>query len=211
LWSVGADYSHQEDRTYFKLDVSGYTISFEAMRVELDRPWMNDFVLQSRAWRWLNSAPLGTDNQNISDGASAADGKTPKGMMPFLPTALLLARNVTLTGGWSGDLRTTYDSHTSAGGSIGWGPFSFGGRTDSSDSSTYRKANVVGNTITFGSPQIIGYFVEVLPATPNPDSSLNWLAAAPAAKPLAAPQVDALSKRAQELLQKARAKKSGTR
>lgn len=212
LWSVGADYSHQENRTFFKLDLSGYTLSFEAMRVELDRPWMNDFVFHSRAWRWLNSAPLGTADKNISDGGDAAHGQTPKGLMPFLPTALLVARNVTLTGGWSADLKTTFDSQTSAGGSIGWGPFSFGGRTNSSDSSTYTKANVVGNTITFGSPQILGYFVEVLPPTPFPDPTLNWPQMTPAlTAPVAStPTTDPLLKRAQELLRQVRAK-SGTR
>jgi len=199
LWSVGADYSHQENRTFFKLDVSGYTLSFEVTRVELDRPWMNDFVFQSRAWRWLNSAPLGSANQNISDGADAAHGQMPKGLMPFVPTALLLARNVTLTGGWSSDLKTTFNSQTSAGGSIGWGPFSFGGRTNSSENSSYTKANVVGNTITFGAPQIIGYFVQVLPPSPFPDPDLNWPASAP---PTAAPFSDPLLKRATELLTK---------
>jgi hypothetical protein len=158
---------------------------------------MNDYVFQSHAWRWLNSAPLGSANQNISDGADAAHGQMPKGLMPFVPTALLLARNVTLTGGWSSDLRTTFNSQTSAGGSIGWGPFSFGGRTNSSESSSYTKANVVGNTITFGAPQIIGYFVQVLPPSPSPDPDLNWPASA---APSAAPFNDPLLKRATELL-----------
>jgi hypothetical protein len=71
---------------------------------------------------------------------------------------------------------------------------------------------VVGNTITFGSPQILGYFVEVLPPTPFPDPTLNWPQMTPAlTAPVAStPTTDPLLKRAQELLRQVRAK-SGTR
>jgi hypothetical protein len=167
LWSVGGDYSSEQNRTYFKLDVSGYTIDMELARVSIDRPWMDSAALKSRAWKWLDSSPY--FGQVISDGGDAASGVTPKGVMPFMPTGVLLARNVTLAGTWSADLKTTYDSHTTAGGSVGWGPFSFGGRTDLRESTSYVKANAAGNTISFSSPQILGFFVEVLPKSPDPD------------------------------------------
>jgi hypothetical protein len=171
LWSVGGDYSHEENRTYFKLDVSQYTLSADLTTVILDRPWMTSAVFYSDAWRWLASAP--DRNKLISDGTPVPTN--PDVIMPYLPTGVLLARNVSLKGAWSADLKTTFDQKTSAGGSIGWGPFSFGGRTNTSDSNTYRKAVANGNELSFVSPQIIGFFVEVLPKSPNPNmSDYKW-------------------------------------
>ena len=167
LWSFGADYSHQENRTYFDLDASGMNVSMELMRVVLDRPWMDDAVYTSHAWKWLKASPY--DKKLISDGGDTSAGTTPTGIMPFVPTGLLLARRVSLSGNWSHDLKTTFDSNTSSGASIGWGPFSFGGRYNASDASTYTKANAAGNTVQWDAPQIIGFFVEVLPRNPDPD------------------------------------------
>ena len=167
LWSVGADYSHQENRTYFQLSVSGYKVGMELTRVVINRPWLDTSVFSSRAWKWLPASPY--DKQLISDGGDAPAGKTPAGIMPFLPTGLLLARKVSLTGSWSTDLKTSFDSHTSGKASIGWGPFSFGGRYDAKDATTYHKATAAGNTVSWDAPQILGFFVQVLPKSPNTD------------------------------------------
>jgi hypothetical protein len=94
--------------------------------------------------------------------------------MPFLITGLLLARNVSLTGSWNADLKTTYDSMTRGGASVGWGPFSFGGSYVSSQHNDYHSAQISGSTITFADPQIIGFFVELLPLSPNPAPTLQF-------------------------------------
>jgi hypothetical protein len=172
FWSVGADYSHQENRTFFQLNANHYNVKMELMRVSIDRPWLDDYVFKSRAWQWQSSSPL--VGNMISDGGDATRGITPRGVMPFLPTGLLLARNVSLSGDWTNDLKTTFDQQTSAGASIGFGPFSFGGRTENSDSSTYRKANAAGNTVSWDAAQIIGFFVEVLPKNPDRNKCLHF-------------------------------------
>jgi hypothetical protein len=181
LWSVGADYSNQQNRTYFQLNASNATVKMELMRVMIDRPWMDDYVFKSRGWKWLSSSPL--VNQLISDGGDAVHGVTPQGVMPFVPTGVLLARNVSLSADWSSDLKTTFDEKTSGGGSIGWGPFSFGGRTENSNASTYMKANAAGNTVSWSAPQIIGFFVEVLPENPKPNPCLRFASDAGPADP----------------------------
>jgi hypothetical protein len=172
LWSFGADYTNTTNRSYYKLDVSGLTVSMELMRVVLDRPWMDDAVFSSRAWKWLKASPY--DGQFVSDGGDATNGITPQGIMPFVQTGLLLARRVSLSGSWSSDLETSFNSHTTGGASVGWGPFSFGGRYDNTQSNTYTKAKAAGNTIAWDAPQIIGVFVEVLPKDPNPNPCYHF-------------------------------------
>lgn len=193
LWSIGANYSNEQDRSYFKLDVSQYTLSMDLTTVMIDRPWMTSSVFYSDAWRWLRTAQ--DRNKLISDGTPAPT--SPNVLMPYLPTALLLARNVKISGGWSHDLKTTFSEKTSAGGSIGWGPFSLGGRTNTANSNTYTKAVVNGNEISFTSPQIIGMFVEVLPMSPNPSPDFKWTASSDTL-------TQALSMESQRTLERAR-------
>ena len=140
----------------------------ELMRVTIDRPWMDETVFESQAWKFLAGTPY--YNKLISSGANAPSGIAPpdSDVMPFLPTGLLLARRVSLSGGWTHDLQTTFHQHTSSGASVGWGPFSFSGRYESDDASSYTEAHVAGNAITWDAPQIIGFFVQVLPKSPQP-------------------------------------------
>ena len=198
LFSVGADYANEQNRTYFKLDVSEYTVSMELTTVLLDRPWMNAAVFQSNAWRWLSSTPY--SGRLVSDGTHPGAGQPSAGVMPYLPTALLLARNVSVTGKFNGDLKTTFDSRTSGGASLGWGMFSFGGRTNSSDANSYIKGNATGTTLSFAAPQILGFFVDVLPKNPNPDSKYTWPDPIKGLTKLQIEQSDALISQAQKLL-----------
>ncbi len=174
LWSFSASGSFTKDTTYFKLDAKTYTMTFEISRVDINRPWLEGSVFESNAWRWRKGNTA--RNKLISDGADSFSGKTAGDVyMPFLPVALLLARNVTLTGDWTDKLDTTCNTQTSGGGSIGWGPFQLGGSTSSSTADAYKNYKISGNTITLTSPQIIGFFVQVLPESPSPDlSAYKW-------------------------------------
>ncbi len=198
LFSVGADYSNEQNRSYFKLDVSEFTVTMELTMVLVDRPWMDANVFRTDGWRWLASTPYA--GRLISDGANPSAGQAPSGVMPFLPTALLLARNVSITGKWSADLKTTFDEKTSGGGSIGWGPFSFGGRTNSANSNSYIKANAAGNTLSWNAPQILGFFVDVLPKSPNP-GNYTWPNPTDTLTRMGIQQSDRLMRTASELVQ----------
>jgi hypothetical protein len=174
LWSFSASGSFSKDTTYFKLNAKTYSISFEISRVDISRPWLEGSVFESNAWRWRKGNPA--RNKLISDGADAFSGKTAGDVyMPFLPVALLLARNVTITGDWTDKLDTTVNTQTSGGGSVGWGPFHIGANASSSTSDAYKNYKISGNSITMASPQIIGFFVQALPLSPNPDlSAYTW-------------------------------------
>lgn len=169
FWSVGGSWGQETTRTSAQFTGTDIALTLELTQVAVDRPWMDSLVFHSNAWRWSTGAP---SCDLISDGGDAEHGVTPKGQMPFLITGLLLARNVSLTGKWSAGLQTTYDSLTHGGASVGWGPFSFGGSYVSSEHTDYHKAQISGNTISFVDPQIIGFFVEILPLSPNPSPTL---------------------------------------
>jgi hypothetical protein len=171
LWSIGGNFGHEETRTSSQFTGTNLVLHMELTQIAVDRAWMDDLVFHSNTWEWGSGTP---DCSLISDGGNVDQGVTPRGQMPFLVTGLLLARNVSLTGTWSADLKTSYDTMTRGGASVGWGPFSFGGSYVSSQHSDYHKADISGSTITFADPQIVGFFVEVLPLSPNPAPSLQF-------------------------------------
>ena len=172
FWSVGANTGSMEDRNTFKLDAKSYSLTFDLARVDIDRPFLEYSVFESRAWKWSKSSPR---QKVISDGANAFAGAAPDGIMPFLPVGILLARNVTISGDWQDKFEDTIKKQSSSGGSIGFGPFSFGYSTSSSSSEDYRKYKLSGSSLTFTSPQIIGFFVQVLPRSPFPDEdAYHW-------------------------------------
>ena len=169
LWlaSGGADYS--KTTSYSKSSTTDISISVELMRVVIDRPWFDPLVLRSRAWRWgINN--LGA----ISDGADPSTGATPHGDMPLLPTDLVLARNLEISGQFSSEEQRMVRTMLEVQASVGYGPFSIKGHYGRSSSEESSHATMTGTTITNPDVQVIGWFCEVLPMVPNPDPALPW-------------------------------------
>ena len=195
LWSIGGDYSQDESSTHLQSETKNLNIGFDVLRVELDIPWMDASVFQSRAWDWARNA----GSTPISTGADYQNGAMPTGLMPFVPTAILIARNVEMSADWGLDIQDTFNKRSGGGGSIGFGPFRLGGRTNKSESSTYTLAQANANKVTFPNAQVIGYFVQVLPQSPNRDPSLKW-PDQPVPGAAAAASEDPLLSRADKLL-----------
>lgn len=95
-------------------------------------------------------------------------------LLPFIPTTLIVVRNVKLTADWSFKLEEFFEQRKQAGGSVRWGPFSLGGRNFSHEKKEYSIAQAKGNTVEFKNPQVIGYFVAQVPNSPNPNPVLPW-------------------------------------
>lgn len=169
-WSASANYS--QDVHFASSDINGISLSFEVLRVTLIRDWVDELMFRTRAWRWAKNSP--SSSRVISDGGDINNGITPKGVMPFMPTGMLLARNLQLSGAFSHDDYTRIDTSFSSSASIGWGPISFGGHYNKQTTEEYINANRAGNTISCPDIQIIGWLNDVLPLCPNPDPSLDW-------------------------------------
>jgi hypothetical protein len=110
----------------------------------------------------------------ISDGGDISHGQIPQGDMPFLPTGLLIARKVTISGQWDQTDLQFFHDHVSGGASFGFGPFSFGGHYESDEKRQTYQAKLTGNTITFTDPQILGIYCYVLQKSPDPLPTLTW-------------------------------------
>jgi hypothetical protein len=173
LWRVSGDYGENRNWRTETNDVKDFTISGQFARVSILRPWMDFSVFESDAWQWQKNV-VAVDTTPISDGADASSGRVPTGQMPFLPVGLLIAKNVKLSGSFEKKIDDWYKSESSGGASVGWGPFSFGGRTSRTDEKSFKQAKTDAASVEVGQPQIVGMFVHVLAPAPRPNMAYKW-------------------------------------
>jgi hypothetical protein len=180
LWSVSASAHHTHDDQRLESSVTNLAISMEVKRVVIVRPWLNQLLFESPRWRYRADAPF-DPSVPISDGHASASS-LPKGTMPLYPTAVLIARKVQITGAQGNELQTFVHDHTSASGSVGYGPFSVSGNYEEDHTRGRVSVHNVNNGIEISEPQIIGFFCLVLGPTPNPtsDPHVKWLSDPPA-------------------------------
>ena len=132
------------------LKTATMTLKVNLKRVVVARPWLDLDLFSARTWQ----LPEGAGFTMVSTG-NLADPDP--GMMPLVVTGFLLARNLTLT--WSkgqGEAPETAPAQV--------GPFRLG-------AAQTRKSG--GETvISAPDPQIIAFFCEVVPRSPDPDPKL---------------------------------------
>lgn len=171
FFGARANYSETTKSINEKNEVTGLTVDLEYTYVFIDRPWLDITVFGNRAWNWDNSTtPWLEDrfhNGLISNGANPNNGEQPVGISPFIPTALIVAKNTKFTGNWELNIRDYYERHVSASASVSYFGLSLGGKYNMDETSEFKKANVTNTSLEFPDPQIIG--MTCVPLSKSPD------------------------------------------
>jgi hypothetical protein len=152
-------------QTPSKANVS--SITMEVLRVNIDRPWLDALIFRSQIWRWSHNAPLGS--KLISDGPRSPNSIATDTLMPYLPTGILVSRNVRIAGNFDNTDTAFHSEHVSAGASVSWGPFAVGGHYVEDHKGNKFDSTVNESGISIPGYQIIGWYCEVLPKSPDPD------------------------------------------
>ena len=171
LWSVSASADYRQGTRTSSSDTTGISISMDLMRATIMRPWIDPLVFRAHTWRWGEGATL--HGQQISNGAFTPGGER-EGLMPLLPTGVIVARNVRIDAHFSHEDQTTIEEALKTEASVGWGPFAISGHYNQERSSTVSHGNAEATGISNADPQILGFFCDVLPLCPSPDPSLPW-------------------------------------
>lgn len=171
LWSVSGSADDTEGTDTRASDATGISISMDLMQATIMRPWLDPLVFRAHTWRFGEGATLYGDQ--ISNGAFVA-GEARAGLMPLLPTGIIVARNVKIEGQFSHEDQTRVAEALSSGLSVGWGPFAISGHYNQSRESAVSHGNVEATRLSNASPQILGFFCDVLPLCPSPDPTLPW-------------------------------------
>ncbi|MFD1559653.1 hypothetical protein ACFSHT_29110 [Paraburkholderia silviterrae] len=117
------------------------SVSVEYLLVSLRRPWLHPMVFETNEW-FLS----GEDAGFCSSGKLSGNG----GVLPLIPTGLLLGRNVNVEADWSSAGTSLLNRAKSAGASVSLGPFLLSA-SDSAQSSL----------------QVIGWISNLVPFSPK--------------------------------------------
>lgn len=160
LWNVGADVHKSTASSYASLSNKGFKLKFKFTQAQIVRgDWFNPGFLVGRGWKWAPGF----------EGADLSDGKIPpSGRMVAYPTTVLLARDISVYSHSFESDRSTYESHLSAGGSIGWGPFSIGGHYKHDEAREQSNWHFEDGGLHSDGIQIIGFSCHLLGKSPDP-------------------------------------------
>lgn len=171
LWKASASAEYSKETRTSSSDMTGISIAMDMMRATIQRSWLDPLVFRAHTWQWGQGATL--HGQQISKGAFVA-GEERAGLMPLLPTGIIVARNLVIEGQFSHEDQTIVQEALRTEASVGWGPFAISGHYSQSNGSAVSHGNVEATGISNPHPQIIGFFCDVLPLCPSPDQSLPW-------------------------------------
>lgn len=159
FFSIGGGGGTQKTHRHVSAETTGIRISFEYSLVTISRPWMSFHLLSTKGWNLQNLFRKG----QLSNGGKANQSAS---LMPLLPTAFVVVRNVRISANWS---RSDYDfvsAQTKASGGFGIGPFQIsGGYGGASSNETYTSAFANGTIINPG-VQVIGWISQIVPYCP---------------------------------------------
>lgn len=171
LFTIGGSGGFSQDSKRTESNSKNLKIDMEVKRVFILRPWMDPLIFRSTFWRIID--PLAQPFFRISSGQGITDGRPRQNeVMPLLPTGVLLARNVKLTGKFSKEMTDELNRAWNSKLSVGYGPFAIGGSVNSKNGTKYTNAKMDDSGISFTEPQIIGVYVDVLPRVPDPNVKL---------------------------------------
>lgn len=149
LWTAGGDVEHKNETSQSHMDADTFELSAELILVRLMRPWFNPLLFGMSGWYVKGYAP----------------GQISTQVLPLVPTALVVARNVTIKANFSTEDKKHMASSTSGSVSVGWGPFSVSGKYSNSKSSDSFQSTLNGGTLSLPGLQVIG--VLNAPTPPN--------------------------------------------
>jgi len=197
FWSLfffRAGASHTESTEHIDVTSKSIQVSFELAVVNILRPWM-DATLFSENVVWN----AGRDQKAGSVSSGRFDTQTDSHLLPLVPMQMLVARNVTIKGAFDDTHQQFVKTHTDAGGSFGWGPFSFGAGHQQDSAAFSKREDGSGLTLRLEGIQCIGFVSWIPPKSAPLDGAAD---AAPLALPSTAElaQHEDAAKRAVALL-----------
>lgn len=169
FWSIAqGGSSGWSQRHWYNMSTASLDVSFEFMRVRLDRSdWFDSFLLSSNSWFWAGS----TVSHPNSMGITLSDGAPPpntKGSWQMIPTEMIVTRNLKIDAG-SFDLQhSDFASQSHSSSSSGFLFWSTSSHSSSSSSSNYDAKFTSKSTMEAPQPQIVAFVCQLMPREPNP-------------------------------------------
>ncbi len=163
LFSASANASGTNEKMSATQNLSSYGVSFELTQVAISRPWYFPEFFSNRGWT------LRKGEGWLLDGMPS-NGVRPKpdGICIGYPMLAVFARNIVIQSSEFSSAYSSAKSTFSAGGSIGWGPFSLSSSYKRGDSTTTFHSKADQGSVSVPGMQLIAFVNRLIPKAPNP-------------------------------------------
>ncbi|KAK7047177.1 hypothetical protein VNI00_006843 [Paramarasmius palmivorus] len=181
FWSASASVSHSQSKAHAEamseLANASVKVSFECMRVDINRPWLRGELFYDEDLVLGPATPALSPGFEVLGNLLETNKCDQYPLFPMYPTGFLVGCNVVLEiSGSTSKLQTMFNtssSSTAASLSVNYGPFSCSASgsysKSSTESSSKCEATASGCRITVKSPQIIGWISQMVPPLPRPE------------------------------------------
>lgn len=187
LWSVGANVSHEHAEQHNDMVEDNLTISLKYAVIDINRPWLDTLLFDLSNWYLAGDFPKGCISNGRTDQVFPSTNSST--WLPLIPQQIVVIKDLVIN---SSHIHEHYDavsSSTTAGGSIGYGPFTLKGQYHHSKNTTSLVAQKTDEGLRVDGPQIMGWISaivhQVVPAMASPKAS-PAAGASPAATPVGA-------------------------
>lgn len=173
LWHASASggYHDRTEQINKSSTVDKLGMSFQIARVELNRDWFTSSLIT-----YPGITVAGRKAGSLCAGSLSKAGSCD---FPFLPTAVVVARNINIYNEFSSEEENFFKESKSwsASAQVGYGPFSIGNNTSCTHDLTDQEKKEFGNAVKLSvgeGMQIIGFLNTILaPAFPSADDHLS--------------------------------------
>jgi hypothetical protein len=167
LFSIGAKAKGSKVEISTNQKSTNLKAELEFTQVPICRPWFEPGFFWMRAWTLGKLWDLNYDKE-VSDGE-----KKPDGRLVAYPITALFVRNVKFTFD-EADAQSKYvNKNISAGGKVGWGPFSVGGSYSKGSETRDFHSHVEGGAVEIPGIQLIGTINNIVPKCPDTHPDLK--------------------------------------
>lgn len=167
LFTFGGKGGYSSDVRTETRESTDVEIAMKVAVVDVLRPWLRTDWMKCSNW-YLKDERAGS----VSHGDARSLSNTL--LLPLVPTRVIAARDIQLTGNWSKETREEITRNLSSGASFGFGPFSLGGTYEQGDASKTMTSRFEGNTLKVDGMQWLGVVASCPPrAAPLDDPDLR--------------------------------------
>lgn len=151
LWSFGGGVTHSDSRQAMSQDTTNIGVSFKWRVCPIYRKWMDASLFRLPNW---------------SLGSLGGPGVVSSSLMPRIPIALVIVRDVEIVADWSHQDSEKLAEATSGSASVGWGPFAVSGHYSHSSTSDTFSAKASDKGFKVPDIQVLGFVCLRVPPCP---------------------------------------------
>lgn len=170
LWSGGASFEHSDSQANSNFQMNNVKINFSYACADIDRAWLDTSLLNLNNWFLVGDYKKNCISTGVMGQEKPSDGTEPL-FLPSVVTSLILVKDVHIS--WD-DWKSQWAAHTesnSASASVGVWCFTANAHYSHAKQSRDFSCDDTGEELVIPGIQLIGYVSQILPGSPQRNSS----------------------------------------